>query len=363
VSAAIETYATNSGMRSVRRALEWEARDADDDFDIPRFIAHSEEAMRAELGFTLAQLREVCGGLLDLATADQVTRLERSVAVLDIASKRDVTTDVVSAVLSRITLTRRSSFLEIGPDAYPWRFNRDMSYVRRPLTLQGNELVFGFRSIYRLGPYWLDNLLSGRLQGRARTIEMQRCISEARSKINDAFARSVSARLERLGMTTRVSVKKIGKHRIVDDAGNDLGDVDVLAAHPASRSIVAVEAKDFEIARTPAEIANELEKLFSGNRGKKPTIDLHGRRVDWLRQHLDDVVVSFEVESGDRSWQVIGAVVTSDPLITPLVSSSMLPVIPYDDLDLETLSLTPSRANHPGETPVKRSTQRRRKRR
>jgi hypothetical protein len=363
VTVAIETYAANSGMRSVRSALEWEARENDDDFDVLSFIAHSEKAMRAEFGFTLAEFREVCGGLLDLATADQVTRLERSVAVSGIASRRDATTDVVSAVLSRITLTRRPSFLEIGPDAYPWRFNRDMSYVRRPLILQGDELVFGFRSIYRLGPYWVDNLLSGRLQGRATTVEMQRCISEARRKIQDAFARSVSARLERVGMTTRLSVKKIGRHRIVDESGNDLGDVDVLAVHPASRSVVAVEAKDFEIARTPAEIAHELEKLFLGTRGKRPTIDLHRRRVDWLREHLDDVVPSFGVENRDGPWRVIGAVVTSDPLITPLVSSSMLPVIPYDDLDLDTLSLTPARVKYPGKTPAKRSTQRRHTRR
>ena len=342
VTLAMETYAANSGMRSVRDALSSAARDDQDDFDIGNFIARSEEAMRAEFGFTLTQLRDVCGGLLDLATADQVTRLDRSLAVSDLAAKRDISEEVVSAVLGGITLTERSSFLDIGQDAWPWRFNRDTSYVRRPLVLQGNELVFGFRSIYRLGPYWIDNMLSGRLQGHAKTTEMQRCISEARGKINDAFARSVCARLQQLGMTTRISVKKIGKRRIVDPAGNDLGDIDVLAAHRETRSIIAIEAKDFEVARTPAEIANELEKLFSGMKGKKSTVELHSRRIDWLLQHLDEVVLSLN-EDGDTSpWQVVGAVVTSDPLITPLVSTSTLSVIPLDDLGLDSLNLTPS---------------------
>ncbi len=344
VTAAMETYAANSGMRSVRDALNDEARDGEDDFDVVSIVARSDEAMRAEFGFTLTELREVCGGLLDLATADQVTRIGQSVAISEIASKRDISEDIVSAVLGGITLTQRSSFLDIGQDAWPWRFNRDMSYVRRPLVLQGNELVFGFRSIYRLGPYWVDNLLSGRLQGRAKTSEMQRCISEVRGKINDAFARSVAARLQHLGMTTRVSVNKIGKHRIVDSSGNDLGDIDVLATHAESRSILAVEAKDFEIARTPVEIANELEKLFSGKKGKKSTIELHGKRIDWLRQHLDEVALSLGANGGTAPWRVIGAVVTSDPLITPLVSSSTLPVIPFDDLALDVLDLTPSSA-------------------
>jgi hypothetical protein len=88
VIAAMETYAANSGMRSVRDALNDEARDDEDDFDVVSFVARSEEAMRAEFGFTLTELREVCGGLLDLATADQVTRIDRSVAISEIASKR-----------------------------------------------------------------------------------------------------------------------------------------------------------------------------------------------------------------------------------------------------------------------------------
>jgi hypothetical protein len=62
--------------------------------------------MRAEFGFTLTELREVCGGLLDLATADQVTRIALSVAISEIASKRDTSEDIVSAVLGGITLTQ-----------------------------------------------------------------------------------------------------------------------------------------------------------------------------------------------------------------------------------------------------------------
>ncbi len=202
-------------------------------------------------------------------------------------------------------------------------------------------MVFGFRSVYRLGPYWVDNLLSGRLQGRAKTAEMKRCISEARGKINNAFARSVAAKLEDLGMTTRLSVNKIGKHRITDPSGHDLGDIDVLATHPQTRTIIVVEAKDFEVARTPAEIIGELEKLFTGKRGKKPTIELHSRRIDWLRQHLSEVTEFLGADGNGAPWHLAGAVVTSDPLITPLVNNSPFPVIPFDDFGLATLGLVP----------------------
>jgi len=336
---AMNAYASHAGMRSIREAQDEDSGDGAEELDLSDFITESDEAMRAEFGFTLTDLREVCGGLLDLATADQVTRIPRDEAQSRIATARRLVTDVVAAVFDEITLTSRESFLSIGPDAYPWRFSRNMSYVRRPVVQQGDELVIGFRSIYRLGPYWADSMLSGRLQGRARTSEMKQFISEVRGRVTESFARSVAAKLEQLGMTTKMSVNKIGRQRLVDSKGQDLGDVDILAAHQSTRSIVAVEAKDFEIARTPAEIAGEFEKLFKGKKGKKSTVELHSRRLAWLREHLAEVVSSLGADPEDGPWQVVGSIVTSDPLVTPLVESSPIPIIPFDDLQTEALQL------------------------
>ena len=355
VFAAMETYANHAGARSVRHAQGHRANEPNA-IDGVDFIARSEKPMRAEYGFTLAELREVSGGLLDLATADRVTRIDRAAAVEGIAAARGMTEDTVTTVISAMTLSARSTFLSIGQDAWPWRFNRDMSFIRRPLVLQGDELVFGYRAIYRLGVYWSDMLLSGRLQGRAKTAEMQRFISAVRGKVNDDFAHSVERRLQNLGMITRLGVKKIGTHRIVDLDGKDLGDIDVLAAHPDTGSIIAVEAKDFEIARTPAEIANELEKLFSGKSNKKSTIELHSRRVEWLRQHLAEAIADLGLAGAPTSWQAHSLIITSDPLITPLVRSSPIPIVAFDDVDLDSLGDTGSL----GQRPSRRKANRRR---
>lgn len=343
VITAMETYATESSRRSVRSAQNEDIRVDTDDFDLAEFIERSSDAMRAEFGFTLTELRAVCSGILNIATADQVTRIDRANAISRIIENTDLTEQTVNAVLDKITLTPRASFEEIKEDAWPWRYNRDMSYLRRPLVQQEAELVFGFRSIYRLGPYWVDNLLSGRLQGRAKTSEMQRCISEARGRINDAFAHSVSLRLQELGMMTCMSVKKVGKNRIVDSEGRDLGDIDVLAYHPDTNTIVAVEAKDFEIARTPAEMSNELEKLFRRKKKKKPTVELHQRRIEWLRRNVADVIDAMGINVDGALCKVTGLIVTSDPLVTPLVESSPLSVVPFDDVHLETLGLEQNR--------------------
>jgi len=342
VHQAMETYAGNSGSRSLRDAQSDESvGDSDGElnpFDMTEFFALSVKAARAEFGFTFHELREVCGGLLDLGAADQVNRVDRTIAIAEISSSRGITTATVGRVLDKITLVPRASFMSIGNDAVPWRFNRDMSYVRRPVVLHGSDLVFGFRTVLRLGPFWVDNLLSGRLQGRAETDEMIKFISQTRRRINDQFAQQVARELGWLGFTTRLSVKKIGGKRVADPDGNDLGDIDVFAFHGATSTIVAVEAKDFEIARTPVEIANEVEKLFTGKNGKRSTVELHSRRIEWLRDNI--VIVAADLGLPPNAHvKVLGAVVTSEPLLMPLVTESPFPVVAIDDLTTEAVGV------------------------
>jgi hypothetical protein len=335
VDLAIKTYAEAAGARAIRTALEPPADDTSS-VSIPDVVNESADAMGSEYGFTLADLREVCGGLLDIGTADQITRLARADALAQVAGARNLDPEVVDTVFDAITLTPRDEFMSIGPDAVPWRFNRDRSYVRRPLVLQYDELVFGFRSVFGTGPYWLSSLTSGRLQASARTQSMKAYISHARGRINERYAIDVAERLRSLGFTAELSVSKV--------AGSRIADADGLAWHPNTRTVLAVEAKDFEVARTPAEMSHEIVKLFRGKKGKKverSTADKHVRRVDWLRGNLAAVLAHMGAEARPSESSVVGVIVTSEPLVTPLVASSTIPVIPFDDLGLDGLGLDP----------------------
>lgn len=344
VDKAIKAYAEAAGARAIRTATQ---PPPDDTNAAPGsdFVNESADAMRSEYGFTLTDLREVCGGLLDLGTADGVTHIAQADAITRIATGRNLDPDLVNTVFKAITLNPRETFMSIGVDAAPWRFNRDVSYVRRPLILQGDELVFGFRSVLNTGPYWLSSLTSGRLQSSAKTQAMKAYISAARRRINDGYAADVAERLRSLGLTAELSVNKIAGARIADADGLDLGDIDVLAWHPGTRTVLAVEAKDFEVARTPSEMEHEITKLFRGKQGKRverSTVDKHARRIQWLSTNLAAVLTHIGVNADPAASSVVGIIVTSDPLVTPLVASSTIPVIPFDDLDLDVLGLAPA---------------------
>ena len=339
--APIEVAMKDYGMHSIEQLIQSahgkEGYSDLTNFDLQDFVNKSEPVMRKEFGFSLNELRNVCGALLDLNTADKSTRIDRDEAVAKIAANRNMSPTSVSVILDSISLSQRPDFFN-KPDDWPWGFNRDMSYTRRPVVRQGNDLVFGFRSIHNLVRFWVTTLLSGRFLSQAKTKEMKQFISKTRSQINDAFAREISLHLNNLGIETKIAIEKFGRLRIVGISGEKLGDIDILGVHEPSKTIVAIEAKDFEVSRTPAELANEIEKLFSGRGKKKSTVEKHERRLEWLREHLDKVVAEFGIDDS-LGWKVRGFIVTSEQLVTPMMRSSSLPVLTINDLDLSALGL------------------------
>ena len=306
-------------------------------FDLQDFVNKSELVMRKDCKFSLNELRNVCGALLDLNTADKSTRIDRDEAVTRIADTRNMSLELVSVILDSISLSQRPNFFQKRDDC-PWGFNRDMSYTRRPVVQQGNDLVFGFRSIHDLVRFWVTALLSDRFSSPVKTKEMKRLISKNRSQINDAFACEISSRLNDLGIETKKAIEKFGGCRIAGASKEKLGDIDILGVHEPSKTIVAIEAKDFEVARTPSELANEVGKLFGGKSKKKSTVEKHERRLEWLREHLDKVVAEFGIDDS-LGWKVRGFIVTSEQLVTPMMRSSSLPVLTINDLDLSALGL------------------------
>ena len=100
-----------------------------------------------------------------------------------------------------------------------------------------------------------SHLLAGELAAAALMIE--------------AFEREVETVLGRSGMpVTGTAVKRICGRRLLSAAGADLGDIDAIALDPASKTIIVAEAKDFELARTPAGLANEAEDLLTATRAQ-----------------------------------------------------------------------------------------------
>ncbi len=216
------------------------------------------------------------------------------------------------------SLEARADFLSppepyLRRDVYPWRFNRPLSYMRKPLILReandsAEEVVWGNRHVFAAAMYLVELCFSGRLEPREPA--MRRLCSIIRSEEAEEFNDRVAELYERLpDRTVRRRVKKIENRRIQAEDGRDLGDIDVLVVYPPERRVLVVECKCLLIARTPREMSNELDKLF-GTKGSTRSIEeKHLARADWCRRNLDSILRWIGSEETDTTgWRV-------DPLL------------------------------------------------
>ena len=312
--------------------------------------AQVDEAMHAEFGFTLTQAID---GLAELAAlnadrgpspctepSDQVRARLRSRLGWD--------EDVAKAFLRRFTLQPRPKFLSPGADSYPWKYNRDLSYIRRPFIETAGPageslLTWGARRTWFAARYWTELVFAARL--KATSTPMKKLLGTIRQDQNKRFEREVAAVLGQSGMPiTDSAVKHIGGRRLVSSTGADLGDIDAIALDPVTKVIIVAEAKDFELARTPAELANEAEDLLAGN---KSAVYKLGRRAEWIRGNLARVLRHFGAGADTSAWRVLPVVVTSRNLLSPRVLQTEISVVGIADLpSWVSQHRTPRRGQH-----------------
>jgi hypothetical protein len=294
-----------------------------------------DDAMRAEFGFTLTQAID---GLSDLAAESAARgRGPTSEPVAQVRSRLQNLPgwdeETARAFLSKLTLRPRAKFMSPGIDACPWRFNRDLSYIRRPLIeITGPDggalLMWSSRRAWFAARYWTELIFTGRLKGA--TQPMKTLMGTIRQDQNKAFEREVKAVLAQSGFPfAGTGVKRICAQRLLSTDGADLGDIDAIALDPATKTIIVAEAKDFELARTPAELANEAEDLLTGD---KSAVRKLGRRAAWVQSHVALALRHFGVAATETGWHVVPVIVTSRHLISPRVLEVSVPVVARADL-------------------------------
>jgi hypothetical protein len=217
-------------------------------------------------------------------------------------------------------------------EVYPWRFNRQLSYLRRPFVWRERngsaQILWGNRHLYRSMFYLNELCFSGRLSAQARTPEMQQLMGEFLHQRGEAFNDQVADFLTQHvgdGVIVDRRVQAIGalrKHK------GPPGDIDVLVVDPGERRVWVIECKDFAAAHMPHQIANELENLFLGKGGKESKV---ARRATWVREHLDAVLEWYKVKRTGK-WDVEPLIVVSQELFTPYLRRSPIHIISFDTL-------------------------------
>ena len=255
-------------------------------------------AFLAEFGLRLEQyaafVHRVTLEALELNGAH--LRLRRSEVVQRL---RDVGAMNPQRVFEAFALAPRARWDEKYPtnaearDWYPWRYNRRLSIMRRPLvqlSMEADPYVIVVPSILAGTLHYLHQAAFADLPNTLfDSPEMAACIGRAADRNGHQFACRVADRLGELRWKTKreVSLTRFGGEE-------SLGDVDVLAWQPVTGLVYAVECKSLRFDRTCGEIGERLAEYSAGTvDGKRTPLQKHLDRISCLeahRQRLADFV-------------------------------------------------------------------------
>jgi len=336
-----------SGGEIVRATREFRGywRSAKVSPEKPALATRMDAAASIEFGYSITELQELFGEAINIGSKvhPSVASLPLKDLISGLANQLGWTLEGVSQALELLSLKPRSDFLKPTPpyqpaDVYPWKFNRPLSYLRRPFLLRERdgelEVIWGIRHLYKASEYLIYLCLNGRL--KAQNNEMKQVMSGLRNQEGEEFNDQVADLLEQdPKLIVHRRVKKIGKLEIKGEKGL-LGDIDVLVADPKRLRLRVIECKNFELARAPHEMANELAELFKGRGKEKSAVEKHQERVDWISQHLQEVMTWLGLDP-NADWKVESLIVTDYELATPHLWSSPIPVVSLVELS-QTLS-------------------------
>lgn len=261
---------------------------------------------------------------------------------LDLLIKRTlIKEEKVNSIINDLSLYKRKDFLKPHPpfdknDVLPWKFNRRLSFIRRPIILVDGELIWGNRQLYHSFRFLQDLILSGKLTCRNDGL-LNKYISKKVTNRGDKFNKKVFEKINKMdGVNAFIKVRKINGKKIVDSNGQELGDIDVLAIINSKKKIIAFEVKDFSFAKTPYEMYHQYLNVFLDNQHRLSYMSRHKKRVDWLKDNIQDLKQHYNLQEGN--WKVVKGLIVDEPILSNDFYHKKENIVLYTELSKEYLN-------------------------
>ncbi len=213
--------------------------------------------------------------------------------LLESISNTTINKEKISKFITEFTLSERKCW-DVAPDGFkvgdisPWRFKRRLSVVAKPLISIGDSYLVSPSLIRKGLAYLISNSYDGTLDGGFfRSKQMKSWIGGMRDKSGHAFNIQAKSEFEKLGMLALSDVKV--SQILGTKTEKNYGDVDVLAWKPESNTVLLVECKDLEFAKTQGEIAKQVYE-FRGlckADGSPDRLKKHLERCSILRNNIE----------------------------------------------------------------------------
>lgn len=210
-------------------------------------------------------------------------------------------------------------------DISPWRFNRRLSLLRKPLVLVNNPeepdnptVYWGFRQLLSSRRYWYDQCITNRLRV-SEGGPVQKVLGKLAQQKGKSLVKSVLNEFDTGDLIIDSEVPINPKSDLTHNI--DIGDVDVLVIDTSTKSIYSLECKSMAPSRNIKEMIGEVDKLF-GNGAEKGWIDKHVERDTWIKENLDQLGAKYGLDLSEYS--VKSYFITQEDMLTPYLKKKQL---------------------------------------
>jgi hypothetical protein len=305
-------------------------------------------AFKSEFDINLTMLAKIIGTLVNegFTSAESCMEMEESALESLLAKIEGITAGDIDTALKLLTLLERKG-IGVPPDGYtpieifPWRYNRSISYIRRPLIKVTDKetayYYFGYRHLMQ----FIDNLFylldSSKLPG-AKSEEMKSWLAAASGDKGNPFREAVKKWFQQNSgyeiIPHEVQIDKDAPRGHIQ-ADKHYGDIDLLVIDHELHIIYSIECKNIHGGRNVHEMKVEMDDyLGRDGKDKKAKMRKHVERNKWLNANkaaLKDLVPDAE------NYTIKSFILTADEI--PLA------YLKRDDLPLPVKSFTFLRKN------------------
>ena len=301
------------------------------------YIPEIDVAFTDEYGYSFTQLFTFVQALIDVGNG--ISADVKIMKSYDVIEKVEQVTDLKSKTIQMIirdtSLVQREDYT-VPPagystnDIWPWRFNRRLSFTRRPIIIYDDELIWGNRQLSHSLWFTLDLLFDGKYKASGE--KLKSLIGKISNKRGNTFNDDVKQKLESIqAITVYSKVKKVNGKWITSSDNNTLGDIDILIINNLKHRIIVGEVKDFSFTKSSYEMYQEYQKVFCDNGSNLCFVSKHKRRVQWIKEHINDVIKHYNLPKGN--WSVRDVFITNEVIVSNEVYHKNQNILLYSEIN------------------------------
>ena len=268
----------------------------------------------------------------------------KSVAILNeqdlfkrIMEKTDFTDDELNSYVHHLTFLPRSNILRppegfAQSEIYPWRYNRRLSYLMKPIIRikKGDKylLVISARHLWMAS----ENLIGAFGKGVLKVDPAYKRIGQLIANQNGIKGKEY--RQEVYEWLTHHTATRVIPHEVrmsprgYFKASTDLGDIDILAIDDDKRIIYSIECKNTHQSKVAYEYRMELDN-YLGVPSKQGLISKHINRDNWLQENKDTILYKLGLL---KEYRIYSLVISKHVLPTRFLMSTGITILSFYEL-------------------------------